>query len=77
MTGNQTLTVKLAIAPMCIVAFFGLLGWAGDIDYCDQVILRMSQEEYDSIKALLTEQGHGREPSERDIAHWWGEHHKE
>ena len=55
------------------VAFFALLGWAGDIDYTDQCILRMSYEEYDNIRDSLTRQS-GHEPSEREIAHWWAEH---
>lgn len=57
------------------IAFMALLGYVGDFDYCEQVILRMSQEQYDSVKHLLTEQNHGQAPSERDIAHWWAEHH--
>lgn len=60
----------MAIVP--VVVFFALLGWAGDYDYCEQVILSMSQEQYDTVKSLLTERN-GCEPSERDIAHWWAE----
>lgn len=61
-------------ATLCgIIVFFGLIGWVGDYDYCEQVILHMSQEEYDSVKNLLTERD-GEVPSERDIAHWWEEH---
>ena len=56
------------------IAFLALLGYVGDIDYCEQIILRMSQEQYDSVRNLLTEQNNGRVPSERDIAHWWDEH---
>ena len=43
------------------------------MDYTEQCILRMSYDEYDTIKARLT-QLNGSEPSERDIAHWWAEH---
>ena len=58
-----------------MVAFFALLGWIGDYDYCEQVILHMSQEQYDSVKNLLTERD-GQAPSDKDIAHWWEEHHE-
>ena len=57
-----------------IVLFLTVLEWAGDYDYCEQVILHMSQEQYDSVKNLLTEKN-GHEPSEREIAHWWADHH--
>lgn len=67
--------LQIAFAILAIVAFFGILGWAGDIDYCDQVILSMSQEEYDSVKNLLTER-YGSEPSDRKIAHYWADHCK-
>ena len=60
----------------CILVFFLMLGWIGDYDYCEQVVLRMTQEQYDSVKNMLTEQN-GTVPSERDIAHWWIDHHKE
>lgn len=63
------------IASIGIVAFFSVLGLGGDYDLCDQVIISMSQEQYDSIKQLLTEQL-GDEPTEREIAHWWLDHHK-
>lgn len=51
----------------CIVGFLMLMGVIGYYDYTEQVILRMSYEEYDSVKSLLTEQN-GSEPSEREIA---------
>lgn len=60
-----------------VILFFVLMGVIGDFDYCEQVILHMSQEQYDSVKQMLTEQNDGREPSERDIAHWWDEHRHE
>ncbi len=56
-----------------MVAFFAVLGWAGDIEFTEQVILRMSQEQYDSVKSHLTKE-HGHSPSDSDIAHWWIEH---
>ena len=59
-----------------IMAFVVVLGVMGDLDYCEQVILRMSQEEYDWVKYSLTKLN-GDKPSEREIAHWWEEHHKE
>lgn len=65
--------VKLVLAIMAIAVFFLVLGWAGDIDYCDQVILSMTQEEYDSVKSLLKEQDGGKDPSDSRIAHYWAE----
>lgn len=68
---------RTAIVVSCgIVAFFCLMGWAGDYDYCEQVILHMSQEQYDSVKNLLTEM-HGDTPSDREIAHWFVDHNTE
>ena len=64
------------IASLGIITFFAALGLGGDYDLCDQVILNMSQEEYDSVKQLLTNQMDD-EPTEREIAHWWIEHQKE
>lgn len=66
-------TLILAAAGM--VAFFMLLGWAGDYDYCEQVILHMSQHDYDSVKHQLTILN-GHEPSDREIAHCWIDSHK-
>jgi len=57
-----------------MMAFFALLGVVGDHDYCEQIILSMTQEEYDSVKQHL-EQLHGHSPSESDIAHWWADNH--
>lgn len=68
--------VKVALAVLATIGFFMLLGWAGDIDYCDQVILSMSQEEYDSVKRVLTERSGGDVPSDRKIAHYWADHQK-
>lgn len=63
-------------ACLGIVAFFVLMGVIGDYDYCENIILHMTQEQYDSVKNRLTYQN-GYEPSERDIAHWWADHHSE
>lgn len=64
-------TIIAAIAG--IVTFFCIMGWVGDYDYCEQIILHMSQEEYDKVRNLLTDSS-GNTPSDRDIAHWWVEH---
>lgn len=66
--------MKIMLAILGIAGFFAILGIVGDYDYCEWVILRMTQEEYDSVRHLLTEKN-GSVPSERDIAHWWDEHH--
>lgn len=70
----RKLYFKVTATCVGFMAFLALLGWAGDIDYTDQCILSMSHEEYDTIKDSLTHK-FGHEPSERDIAHWWAEHH--
>ncbi len=70
------LYVKLAIATLGIVAFFLLLGVVGDYDYTSQVVYRMSYEDYLEAKELLTEQN-GKEPTEREIAHYWEENLKD
>lgn len=72
MTKFQRTTVMASVG---IIAFFLLLGWAGDIDYTDQIILNMTQEEYDSVKQVLTEQNHFT-PTDREIAHWWADNQK-
>ena len=64
--------LKIFAALCCIVAFVMLLGVIGDFDYCEEVILRMSQDEYDWVKDSLTKLN-GEEPSQREIAHWWVE----
>lgn len=63
---------QLAVVSICLLAFLFVLGWAGDVDFTDQVILSMSQEEYDTVKNHLTNKN-GQEPSESEIAHWWVE----
>lgn len=65
--------MKFAVALGIIICGLMLVGWAGNIDYTEHVIIRMSQEEYDSVKNLLTKEN-GEEPSESDIANWWVEH---
>ena len=65
--------LQATAALMGIVAFIAVLGWAGDSGYTEYCILRMSYEEYDTIKHNLTQQ-YGHEPSERDIAHYWADH---
>ena len=68
-------TLQLMAAIALVIGGIILLGVVGDYDYCDQIILSMSQEEYDSIKQYLT----GRlddTPSDREIAHWWAENQK-
>lgn len=72
MTRENRLQLLAAFA-LCI-GFVLLLGWAGDIDFCDQVILGMSQEEYDYVKDTLTKANGGERPSTREIAHWWADH---
>ncbi len=73
---TQKSKIKLAGCIALIIGVTCILGWAGDIDFCDQIILSMTQEEYDSVKTLLTNDNGGNEPSEREIAHWWAEHHE-
>lgn len=65
----QTLAAFLLVMGLMFLA-----GLAGDFDFCDQVILSMSQEEYDYVKDTLTKMN-GSSPSEREIAHWWADHH--
>ena len=71
----KNLKKELVGAFLIVAAFVVLLGWASDYDYCEQIILHMSQEEYDSVKNRLT-QMNGESPSEREIAHWWADHHQ-
>ncbi len=70
---NNELKAKLLLAICGIICFIALWGWAGNIDYCDQVILSMPQEEYDSVRNHLIAET-GDEPSESDIAHYYMEH---
>jgi len=68
--------IQLTVTVGSIIAFLMLIGWAGDIDYTDQIILRMSQEEYDIVRQRLAKDT-GSEPSEREIARWWAEHNND
>lgn len=69
--------VKLVAGLCLMIGFFVVLGYAGKYDCAEQIILRMSYEEYDSIKQLLTNRNGGHSPSELEIAQWWSEHHQE
>lgn len=66
--------LQLLAAIAIVIGFVLLLGVAGEIDFVDSVIVNMSQEDYDSVKLHLTDEL-GHQPSEREIAHWWAEHH--
>ena len=67
--------LHFAVALVIMISAVILLGIAGDIDYCDQIILMMSQEEYDAVKAeLIIQNGHS--PSDRQIAHYWADRRK-
>lgn len=68
--------LQLLAAVMMAMGFVALIGWAGDYDWSEQQILRMTYEEYDWVKDTLTKLN-GREPSEREMAHWWYEYHEE
>lgn len=69
--------LKVTLAILGFVAFMAILGWAGDIDYTEQVILHMTAEQYDSVRDQLIRQNGGAIPSQRDIAHWWAAHHND
>lgn len=69
--------LQLLAAVAMVLAGVALLGWAGDCDYTEQVILRMSYEEYDYAKDTLIKLKNGSRPSDREIAHWWEEHQGE
>lgn len=72
---NNKVRLQLLAGVVGVIVFFMLLGIGGDIDYTDQCILQMTEEEYDTIRQELTSL-HGSVPSERDIAHYWAERHK-
>ena len=66
--------LQVIFLSLFVVGFVFVLGWAGDMDYCDQIIQKMSQEDYDHVKATLTiTKGH--EPSDREIVHYWQDHY--
>lgn len=70
MTKFQCTIIACAVG---ILVFVAILGWAGNIEFTEQVILHMSQEQYDSVKNHLTKEN-GVTPSDSDIAHWWADH---
>lgn len=70
----KNLKLQLIVACLIVIGLYVVAGLAGDFDFCDQVILQMSQEEYDYTKDTLTKLN-GSSPSEREIAHWWYDHH--
>ncbi len=72
---NKNYFLQLAAACVAVIAFYLLLGIVGDYDYTEQIILSMSQEQDDSVMNHLR-QVNGSTPSERQIAHWWAEHHQ-
>ena len=65
---------RIALAIMGAVAFFALLGWAGRLDYNEQVILHMSQDDYDTIVQRLS--FHGHQPSDNEIVQYYTTHFK-
>lgn len=68
-------TAKVILSILGVIAFVFLLGLAGNVDWTEQVILHMTQEQYDTVKQHLTHHN-GSEPSEYEIARWWAAHHK-
>ena len=68
---------RLVIAA-CLgtITFMFIMGVVGDYDYCEYVILHMTQEQYDLVKQRLTADN-GKEPTDREIAHWFAEHKQE
>ena len=68
--------LKLVAVLFGIVGFFALMGVMGRLDYCEDIILRMSYDDYDYVKDTLTKRD-GHSPSEREIALWWADHHNE
>lgn len=68
---------NIILSIIAVIAIVLLLGWAGEMDWTEQVILHMTKTEYATAKEHLTRKNKGREPSEREIAHWWKEHHRE
>ena len=67
---------RFIIALVSIVAFFVLVGIGGSIDYTDHVILRMSYDEYDTIKQRLMDENDGKVPTDSEIVRWWERHHE-
>ena len=67
---------KLLAGMVGLLALLMALGWAGEYDYAEQVILHMTCDEYEWVKDTLTKRL-GENPSDKEIAHWWTEHHGE
>lgn len=65
----KKIRLQLALAILGITALFAILGWAGRRDFNDQVLLHMSQEDYDSIVTTLS--FHGHQPSDNDIVQYY------
>lgn len=72
----KDLRLKFAFALASIVVFFVLMGIGGSIDYTDHVILRMSYDEYESIKRRLMDDNNGKVPTDSEIVRWWENHHE-
>ena len=72
----KKLEKQLLKAFLGLVAMFVVIGIAGNYDWTEQVILHMSCDEYDWVNDTLTKKM-GENPSDRDIALWWAEHHDE
>lgn len=66
--------LTIVISVLGTVFFFALLGWAGRVDYNEQVLLHMSQEDYDSIVQRLS--FHGNCPSDDDIVKYYDAHYR-
>ena len=64
---------QIIVVILGIIGFFYILGWAGRIDFEDQVILHMSQAEYDSIVTILTDST-GASPSQSAIVDYYVDH---
>jgi hypothetical protein len=68
----KQLYAKTALAVVIGIAGILLLGWAGRVDYNEQVLLHMSQEDYDTIVSRLS--FHGQKPSDGDIVDFYRKH---
>lgn len=66
---NKDLKVKLLLGVLAITGFMFMLGWAGQVDYDEQVILHMSQADYDTIVSRLSV--NGTHPSQHEIATYY------
>lgn len=66
---NKDLKVKLLLGVLAIAGFMFIVGLAGQVDYDEQVILHMSQADYDTIVSRLSV--HGSKPSQHEIATYY------